>query len=221
MRVLTLDAALGGCSAGLVVDGVVVAEMRQAGGRGSTAALPALAEAVLDGGLPDLIAVTVGPGSFTGVRAALALAQGIALGAGVPVLGVTVGEAIRAAWPGPRPVWVAVDSRRGRVFLDVGSGVLADDGAGVLADDGATVLTAALNELPAPAGPVAVAGDAAIAVASRLAAKGFDIQLLAARFADAAGIAAGAMQAGRAALPLYVDPPEARPNAPIRPAPLG
>ncbi len=201
MKVLTLDAALDGCSAGFVVDGVVVAEQRRAGGRGSAAVLPALAQAVMGGALPDVVAVTVGPGSFTGVRAALALAHGIGLGAGAPVRGVTVGDAIRAAGDAARPVWVAVDSRRGRVFLD----------------DGGGVVTVALDLLPSPPGPVAIAGDAAIAVASRLAARGFDVQLLAARRPGAAGIASAP---GRAALPLYVDAPEARPNAAARPAPL-
>ena len=47
----------------------------------------------------DLVAVTVGPGSFTGIRAALALAHGLALAAGVPVIGVTVGEALADALP--------------------------------------------------------------------------------------------------------------------------
>ena len=205
VTILTLDAALDGCSAGVVRDGVVVAERRAAGGRGSSAALPALASdvlrlaGVLASGLAG-IAVTVGPGSFTGVRAALALAHGIALGGGVPVWGVTVGAALRADTPDARPIWVAIDSKRGRVFLDR---------AGLVA-------TVALDSLPEPAGRIAIAGDAAIAAASRLAAKGFDVKLLAARLPTAAGIA----KAGQvAALPLYVDPPEARPGPTGRPAP--
>ncbi len=209
---LTLDAAGDGCSAGVVRDGALLAEHRHSGGRGSSAALPRLAEAVLReagvaAGELSGIAVTVGPGSFTGVRAALALAHGVALGAGLPVWGVSVGAALRAAAAvarptatRPRPIWVAIDSKRGRVFLDRGGVVAA----------------VALDALPRPEGPVSVAGDAAVAVASRLAAAGCDIELLPQRRPDAAGIAAGERQR---ALPLYVDPPEARPGPVLRPAP--
>lgn len=45
---------------------------------------------------PQLVAVVVGPGSFTGLRASCATAAGYALGLGVPVVGVTRGEALRS-----------------------------------------------------------------------------------------------------------------------------
>ena len=206
--ILTLDAALAGCGAGVVRDGVVLGERRQAGGRGSAAALPAMAEAVLrDKGIAagdlDAVVATVGPGSFTGVRAALALAQGIGAASRVPVWGVTVGMALRAGVSVGRPVWVAVDSRRGRVFLD----------------DGERVIGVELDDLPAPAGAVALAGDAANAVASRLAGRGFDVMLLDLQEVRAAGIALASMQAIEAR-PLYVDAPEARVGRGMRPAPV-
>lgn len=211
--VLTLDAALDGSGAGLVLPGGVVRERRQAGHRGAAAALPALAASLLAEtslAVRELaaIAVTVGPGSFTGIRAALALAQGMALGAGVPVLGTAVGGAIRAglmraggaaAWSGP--VWVAIDSRRGRVFLD---------------RDGPEA-SRPLAALPAPPPGLALAGDAAEAVAAEfLRAHGVAIPVLGPAWPGPAGIALGAVEARLPALPLYLDPPEARP-APIRP----
>lgn len=201
---LTLDAALPGCSAGVVRDGVAVAVRQADGARGNLAALPAMVAAVLEmAGAPaatlSLIAVTVGPGSFTGLRAALALAHGIGLAAGVPVAGVTVGEALFD--PGdPRVQWAAVDTRRGRVFLE----------------HGGEVRSAALDDLPSPSGPLVVRGDAAAAVAERLRARGFDV-VLGPVLPVPMGIAQAALRRAAAGLPvrpaqpLYVDLPEARP----------
>ena len=218
MRILALDAALARCSATLVADQAVVAEAWQDGRFGHAATLPALARDVMAqagasaAGL-DAIAVIVGPGGFTGIRAAIALAHGLALGAGIPVVGVTVHEAMAHALPrlGRRTLWTAIDSRRGRVFLDQGAGPV----------------TTALELLPRPASPVAIAGDAAIAVAARLAARGEDVMLTDARLPRGRHIAVVAEDrlAGRvpplAPLPLYVDPPEVRlPSGGVRPAPV-
>lgn len=186
---------------------------------GHAALLPVMTEAVLDearlsAGDLDLVAVTVGPGSFTGIRAALALAHGIALAAGVPVVGVTVGEALADALPhlGHRSLWSVIDSRRGRVFLERSGDVVA----------------VPLDALPMPEGGVALAGDAAPAVAARLAARDIDVMLTDARLPMVRHVAVVAEQqfAGqrpaRAAQPLYVDPPEARlPAGGLRPPPVG
>ncbi len=218
MLILALDCALARCSAGVVADGVLSAGRQQDAGRGQAALLPVMAASVLDEAEIaatdlDLVAVTVGPGSFTGIRAGLALAHGIALAAGVPVVGVTVGEALADALPhlGGRRLWTAIDSRRGRVFLE-------QDGA---------IFACGLDELPAARGRIAVAGDAAIAVAARLAARGTDVMLTDARLPTARHVAmAGARRLAGAlaqlpAQPLYVDPPEARlPQGGLRPAPV-
>lgn len=206
--ILTLDASLAGCSAGVVGDNGVVAELQATGARGQVAALAAMVQAALAQARVAprqlaMVAVTIGPGSFTGIRAALSLAHGIALAGKVPLVGVTVGEALTVADNG-RQQWVAVDTRRGRVFLDRGCGVVA----------------MALDALPDPGGPVSLAGDAAVAVSSRLEARGIDVLLLPARMPTPSGIAAGArrrISAGpdtRPVQPLYVDPPEARPAKP-------
>ena len=202
---LTLDAALSGCSAGIVGPAGVLAELQATGARGQVSALPTMAQAVLAqvGIVPRqlaMIAVTIGPGSFTGIRTALSLAHGIALAANVPIVGVTVGEALRVPDNG-RQQWVAIDTRRGRVFLDCGSGVA----------------TVSLDALPYPDGPVSLAGDAAAIVASSLVERGADVVLVPVCLPTPAGIAAAAqrrMSAGpdtRPVQPLYVDPPEARP----------
>jgi tRNA threonylcarbamoyl adenosine modification protein YeaZ len=217
-RILALDSALARCSAAVVCDGEVIASREQNGATGQAAVLPVMATQVLtDAAMPatglDAVAVTVGPGSFTGIRAGLALAHGIALAAGVPVIGVTVAEALADAFPhlGGRVLWTAIDSRRNRVFLDQGGGFA----------------TVALDALPGPRGPVAVAGDAALPVAARLAARGVDVMLTDARLPSIRHIAAVAekrlagMLPPLAAQPLYVDPPEARlPAGGLRPPPM-
>ena len=216
--ILALDAALALCSAAVVADGRIAAEIVAPGERGQVQRLAPMLDSVLRAagvspGDLDAVAVTVGPGSFTGIRAALALAHGVALATGALLVGVTVAEALAAALP-PLPgraLWVALDSRRGRVFLDRGDGPQA----------------VALTALPRPAGPVAVAGDAAAEIAARLAAGGVDAMLTDARQPLARFVAAAAAlriaqgRAGGAALPLYVDPPEARPPADgLRPRPV-
>lgn len=216
MLVLSLDSALARVSAAVLDDErTLVADMRD-GARGM-GALPAMAKAVLAeagiaAGALGLIAVTLGPGSFTGIRGALSLAHGIGLAAGIAVIGVTVPEAIAAVLP-PLPgrrLWVAIDNRRGRVFLDIGGEIAA----------------VALDALPAPDGPIALAGDAAPAVAARLAERGADAVMTEARLPEPLGIFRAARDRLRGALPprpaqpLYIDPPEAKPPAGgLRPAP--
>ena len=217
MRVLALDAALARCAAAIVVDQQTLALRQEDAVRGHAALLPVMASTVLDEAklratALDLVAVTVGPGSFTGIRAALALAHGIALAAGIPVIGVTVGEALADSLPrlGERRLWSAIDSRRGRIFLE-------QDGA---------IFSCSLDLLPPVRGKVAVAGDAAIAVASRLAVRDADVMLTDARLPQARHIAVvgerrfAGLLAHLPAQPLYVDPPEARlPAGGLRPPP--
>ena len=153
-----------------------------------------MAAAVLAGRIPAGVAVTVGPGSFTGIRAALALGHGLALGWGCPVWGLSVGEAMQGyALPG-RTLWVVTDTRRGRVYLEQ----FCPKAEG---------LSVMLDALPVPPGPLAVVGDAAVAVAALLLARGHDVRILPARRADPRGIAT----ARGTAWPLYSDPPAARP----------
>ncbi|MBL6078961.1 tRNA (adenosine(37)-N6)-threonylcarbamoyltransferase complex dimerization subunit type 1 TsaB [Belnapia sp. T18] len=212
--ILALDAALAGCSAALVDGDRVLAARAAQGDRGHAALLPPMAEAVLrEAGLAatalDAVAAVVGPGGFTGLRAALALAEGLALGIGRPAIGVTTGEALAAALPfGPRAVWSAIDNRRGRVMLERFP-------PGSLQAEGPPEVVAE-TDLPRPAFPVALAGDAAPAIAARLAAQGLDALLSASRLPSA--IAAARVAALRlagalpplAARPLYVEPPAVR-----------
>jgi tRNA threonylcarbamoyladenosine biosynthesis protein TsaB len=218
MRVLTLDSALARVSAA-VLDGAAPLSVRLRGAeRGQGTLLAAMAEEVLrEATSPacalEAVAVTVGPGSFTGIRAALSLAHGIALAADIPIVGVTVGEALAAA-QGRQPgadTWIAIDNRRGRVFLETEAGLAAVD----------------LHRLPLPACPVAVLGDAADAVASLLRTQGAEAIVVGPPWPEPAGIAGAARErlAGRLpprpAQPVYIDPPEARPPpGGLRPPPV-
>lgn len=74
----------------------------------------------------DVIAVNRGPGSFTGIRSAVALGRGLALASGRPVIGITSHDALAAsirddALDGlsdrPRRLMIAEDARRGQVYL--------------------------------------------------------------------------------------------------------
>jgi tRNA threonylcarbamoyladenosine biosynthesis protein TsaB len=222
MLILAIDAALPRCSAGVIRDGVPVCQRIADVSRGQSALLApmvddVLTEAAIAATALDAVAVTIGPGGFTGLRAALALAHGIALAAGCPVVGVTVGEAMAAAVSGhgEGALWTAIDSRRGRVFLDRGPVDGADD---IAAHD--------LAALPTPTGPVMVGGDAAEAVVAALAAAGAHAELADPRLPLPLHVARAAMRRmsgalpARAAQPLYVDPPEAKlPAGGLRPLP--
>jgi tRNA threonylcarbamoyladenosine biosynthesis protein TsaB len=216
MRLLTLDGSLACCSAALLVEGALVAEAREPGARGQPSALPPLAERMLAeaGGRVEAVAVVVGPGGFTGLRAAIALAEGIALGLGVQVIGVTTGEALAASLPAElrasQGVWSAVDSKRGRLVLErLAPGALEAGEAVALAE----------IDLPRPTHPVLAVGDAAPLLAARLLARGATCTLTDSRLprAGAAGLVAWARLTGalplRDATPLYVEPPAVRPPA--------
>jgi tRNA threonylcarbamoyladenosine biosynthesis protein TsaB len=101
MKVLAIDSALGACSVA-VWDQAVICGQQNIMSRGHVEELIPLVQAVVtDSGLEfaqlDLIAVSIGPGSFTGLRAGLAAARGFGLALNIPVHGVTTLEAVAAA----------------------------------------------------------------------------------------------------------------------------
>jgi tRNA threonylcarbamoyladenosine biosynthesis protein TsaB len=213
MRILALDGSLARASVALWVDGAVVAARAVAGDRVQPTALPPMAaELLAEAGALDAVAVVVGPGGFTGLRTAIALAEGISLGRGAALVGVTTGEALAAALPealrAEREVWAAVDTKRGRVALErIAAGSLVSAGPPVVMAE---------RDLPRPAGPVAIAGDAAPLVAARLLARDADAVLTDSRLpqAGAAAAVAALRLAGaipmRGAAPLYAEPPAVR-----------
>jgi len=169
MLVLALDSAGSACSSALWRDGVVVARRFAAMARGQSEALIPMVQAVMDEtgcSFPqvDLLAVSVGPGAFTGIRIGLSAARALALAAAKPLAGITTTEAIAAAIPAAErqdhTVMVVVDSRRAELWVQVFSADLVALGP----------IQALLPEQAALAvfGPVILAGDGAALVAPLL-----------------------------------------------------
>lgn len=126
MTVLALDSATSACSVALWRDGSVLARRFAAMARGQSEALvPMVAETMDAAGLAfadiDLLAVTVGPGAFTGIRIGLSTARALALATGKPLAGIATPEAVAAAVPPTerdgRSVLVVLDSRREELWV--------------------------------------------------------------------------------------------------------
>jgi len=116
--ILAFDTSAAHCAAALLLaDRVILRHEAMEKGQAERL-MPLLEEVLAESGLVwgDLkaIAVGTGPGNFTGVRIAVAAARGLALGLGIPAVGVTRLEAL--AFGLPRPVLVVEDARRGEVY---------------------------------------------------------------------------------------------------------
>lgn len=130
MSVLAFDCAVSGLGIAVVRDGVRLAGLVEGGRDQAARLLPAieavLADAAIDRRALTLIAVTVGPGSFTGVRVGLAAARGLAVGLAVPLAGITTTSVLLAqAASRDRLVIAAIDSRLGDWFCAIGEGSAA------------------------------------------------------------------------------------------------
>src|SRR5712691_11723846 len=129
MRVLAIDTALAACSAAVLDTnlGAVIASESLAMTRGHAEALmPLIArvmdEAEIEFNELDRIAVTAGPGSFTGLRVGISAARGIALAAAKPAIGLTTLASLAAphiAAEETTPVVVAIDARHDHVYMQV------------------------------------------------------------------------------------------------------
>lgn len=119
MKLLALDTSTENCSVALWLDGEIVSRQELAGQRHSELILPMLEELLGEAGVTlnmlDGIAFGEGPGSFTGLRIGCGVAQGLALGANLPVLGISTLLALAAAAPGDR-VLTCLDARIGEIY---------------------------------------------------------------------------------------------------------
>jgi tRNA threonylcarbamoyl adenosine modification protein YeaZ len=218
MRVLALDTALNACSAAVLDTqrrDLVAGETRPMT-RGHAEALMPLVARVMDAARLefaeiDRIAVTVGPGSFTGVRVGIAAARGIALAAGKPAIGLTTLAAftaphIAAGFTGT--VVAVIDARHGQVYMQV-----FGPGGRALAPPRLASVRDALQA--ARTGPALIVGSGADLVAAEWPAGEPPPTVIASSAPDIGWVArlGAAAQADRALpKPLYLRPPDARPQ---------
>jgi tRNA threonylcarbamoyladenosine biosynthesis protein TsaB len=218
MNILALDTSMGACGAAVLTsDGVVVArEQRMARGH-AEALMPMIAETMVKAGLAyaqlDLIATTLGPGSFTGVRIAIAAARGLALVTGAKLWGtdsltVMARTALDAGAidTSGEPFAVAVDARAGALYLGL------YDAAGLKREGPLLADTAAVALLPRDLVIAVGNGAEALAAAARdsgreVDAKLIDLEPSAVALAHLAQDAGASMPTLR---PLYLRPPDAK-----------
>jgi tRNA threonylcarbamoyladenosine biosynthesis protein TsaB len=114
MRFAAIETSTEWCSLAVWRDGEIAALERRAGHRHSEIALPML-EALLGKDKLDAVAFGAGPGAFTGLRIACALAQGLAFARGLPVIGISTLEAL-AQESGAVRVVACIDARMREVY---------------------------------------------------------------------------------------------------------
>jgi len=138
MKLLAFETATEACSVALYLDGEVIERHEIAPRLHAEYALPWAEQLLADAGIKraqlDAIAISRGPGAFTGVRLAIALAQGIALALDRPVLAVSTLQVIATQAAGPR-ILAAIDARMGEVYV----GAFRREGDALLAASAETV----------------------------------------------------------------------------------
>jgi tRNA threonylcarbamoyladenosine biosynthesis protein TsaB len=229
MNILALDTSMGACSVALLRASSSVRVLftrHQAMQRGhAETLLPMLAEVMEEARSKysdlDLIAATTGPGSFTGVRIAIAAAQGLALVTkaklyGTDSLAVMAKVALADLTPGVGPFAVAVDARRSMLYFGAYSepGKTLEGPLLVSPKEAADLLPAGLH--------VAVgSGAELLAEAARRSRKSVEAKLpeLQPSAGALAEMAFRARDLSRdvsdALRPLYLRPPDAKPQMPL------
>jgi tRNA threonylcarbamoyladenosine biosynthesis protein TsaB len=228
MRILAIDTSCGAASAAVMEGGGAraLAVISRPMTRGHADALAPMVEEAMrgvEGGFPSLarIAVTTGPGSFTGIRIGLAMARAMGMALAIPVVGVSTLAAFAApllSVPRTGIIAAAIDARHGSVYFQ-----LFEPSGRPLTPPRCDTLKECVRAIGA--GPAWFAGDAATLLASEAQRAGLPYDLDAARAAPdivAVGWMGLALDPVKSpARPLYVKPPDARPSAaePIARAP--
>ncbi|MEW9616877.1 tRNA (adenosine(37)-N6)-threonylcarbamoyltransferase complex dimerization subunit type 1 TsaB [Shinella sp. S4-D37] len=208
MIVLAIDTAGTGCHAALYdpyedrILGAAGADI----GRGHAERLMEFVDAALDAAgltLRDIgrIVVTVGPGSFTGIRVGVAAARGLALALGIPAVGVSSLSALAADHRTASPLLIAMDAKRDEVYWQR------------FAADGSALSSPAIASVEAVRS-LAAGHDGAIAgSAAALLRDGAEPGSDGVAIATVARLGAGLDPAGHPPKPLYLRGPDAKPQA--------
>ena len=213
MKVLVIDTALGLCTAGVFevgAEGVRPLGLRsEAMTRGHSERLAgfardAMAEAGAGFAALDRIGVTVGPGSFTGLRVGLAFALGLGAALDRPVVGISSLDALAASAAPADEIAVLIDARRGQVYARFWRGGDATGPAEALSLEAAADRLAALSAAAVLVGSGAALFDLVRPEAGRLRLEGPDPAAL-------ARLTAADDPAAAAPRPLYLRAPDATP----------
>ena len=124
MNLLAIETATECCSVALSCNGAIIERSELAPRRHAELVLPMIESVLAEAGLArraiDVIAVGRGPGAFTGVRLAISVAQGLALGLDVPVLPVSSLAAMAQHAPDDgMPILAVIDARMGEIYAGV------------------------------------------------------------------------------------------------------
>ncbi|MEQ9886078.1 tRNA (adenosine(37)-N6)-threonylcarbamoyltransferase complex dimerization subunit type 1 TsaB [Pectobacterium zantedeschiae] len=156
-RILALDTATEACSVALWNEGEIHSLFEICPREHTQRILPMVQQVLADSGLTlkdlDALAFGQGPGSFTGVRIGIGIAQGLALGADLPLLGVSsLATMAQGAFrlTQATQVLAAIDARMGEVYWgcyqrDAGGGWLGESEEAVLKPEQVQALTAELS----------------------------------------------------------------------------
>ena len=213
MNLLAIETSTEACSVAVWVDGAVHARHELAPRRHTQLVLPWAEQLLAEAGIArtqlDAIAVGRGPGAFTGVRLAIAIAQGIALALDRPLLAVSTLAALAMRAEGGADgdrILAAIDARMGEVYL----GQFQRTPGGLVQAVSPEVIVPPAQAL-LPATPVHGVGTGFSAESSALVARlgnsllGFDAAALP-HAADLARVAAAAWERGEAIAPDALEP---------------
>ncbi|MCW0233706.1 MAG: tRNA (adenosine(37)-N6)-threonylcarbamoyltransferase complex dimerization subunit type 1 TsaB [Ferrovibrio sp.] len=215
MKLLGIDTALNACSVAIIDGDATLATVVSAGGKGNAERLlPALEQARQQAGIQladlDGIAATIGPGSFTGIRTALATARALGLALGKPVWGITTTEvlATAAAQPG-LPTVAVIDARRDEVYIQCFAAAASGPGA-ALTEPQLLGIAAAVAILPQGPAVLVGSGSALLQDAARRDDLHLSLQSPDPDPALVARLAAARPRPLMAPAPLYIRPPDAK-----------